>query len=85
MLTALARRHGTLAWAVLDGADDTESLGEHFGAGLFAREVDYMIEKEWARTGEDVLWRRTKAGLQMQEQQRRTLSNYVAGRHRACA
>nr|MBS0019391.1 glycerol-3-phosphate dehydrogenase [Gammaproteobacteria bacterium] len=85
MLTALARRHGTLAWAVLDGADDTESLGEHFGAGLFAREVDYMIEKEWARTGEDVLWRRTKAGLQMQEPQRRTLSNYVASRHGAGA
>lgn len=80
MLTAIARRHGTLAWEVLDGADDTESLGKHFGACLFAREVDYMIEKEWARTGEDVLWRRTKTGLQMQEEQRRAVSDYVAAR-----
>lgn len=80
MLTAIARRHGTLAWEVLEGADDIESLGTHFGACLFAREVDYMIRKEWAQTGEDVLWRRTKAGLQMQEQQRKTVSDYVASR-----
>jgi glycerol-3-phosphate dehydrogenase len=80
MLTAIARRHGTLAWEVLTGADDTESLGEYFGANLFAREVDHMIEKEWACTGEDVLWRRSKSGLQMQQEQRRRLSDYVASR-----
>ncbi|MGF1616172.1 MAG: glycerol-3-phosphate dehydrogenase [Gammaproteobacteria bacterium] len=78
ILSAVARRHGTLAGEVLAGADDPASLGEHFGAGLFAREVDYMIHNEWARTAEDLLWRRTKSGLQMGEEQRRTVSDYVA-------
>jgi glycerol-3-phosphate dehydrogenase len=38
-------------------------LGAEFGAGLSAREVDWLVEREWARTVEDVLWRRTKLGL----------------------
>jgi glycerol-3-phosphate dehydrogenase len=38
-------------------------LGEDFGAGLTAREVDWLVEHEWARTVEDILWRRTKLGL----------------------
>lgn len=80
VLKTIAQRHGTLAWEVLEGVDDLESLGKHFGAQLFAHEVDYMIQKEWARTGEDVLWRRTKSGLQMQAAQRRSVSDYVVSR-----
>ena len=38
-------------------------LGEHFGAGLYAAEVAYLVEHEWARTAEDILWRRTRKGL----------------------
>lgn len=38
-------------------------LGEDFGAGLTAREVDWLVEHEWARTVDDILWRRTKLGL----------------------
>ncbi|MFD1613429.1 glycerol-3-phosphate dehydrogenase [Sphingomonas tabacisoli] len=38
-------------------------LGEEFGAGLTAREVDWLVEREWARSVEDILWRRTKLGL----------------------
>jgi glycerol-3-phosphate dehydrogenase len=38
-------------------------LGEEFGAGLTAHEVDWLVTREWARTVEDVLWRRTKLGL----------------------
>jgi len=30
----------------------------------------YFVEREWAQTAEDVLWRRTKAGLAMTEAQR---------------
>ena len=38
---------------------------DFFGAGLTARELRYFVEREWAQTSEDVLWRRTKAGLLM--------------------
>ena len=65
-LRGLFRRHGALAPAVVgDG-----KLGEDFGGGLHAREVDYLREREWACTAEDVLWRRTKCGLHMSDAQR---------------
>ena len=61
VLHGVFRRHGTLATRVLgDGR-----LGEHYGAGLTEREVAHFIECEWARSAEDVLWRRTKCGLHM--------------------
>ena len=53
---------------------------KHFGAELYAREVDYFIEHEWAREGDDVLWRRTKAGLHLSVQQRQRVVHYVAAR-----
>jgi len=60
-LQAVFRRHGTLAATVLgDG-----NLGEHYGAGLTEREVRYLVDNEWAQSAEDVLWRRTKAGLHL--------------------
>ena len=77
---ALARRHGTLARLVLDGAQSPSDLGMYFGADLYAREVDYMIEQEWARTGEDILYRRTKTGLHLTPAQQKSLANYVAAR-----
>ena len=36
-----------------------------FGAGLTERELVWLREREWARTAEDVLWRRTKLGLRL--------------------
>ena len=42
-----------------------QDLGERFGADLTQREVDYLIEHEWARTADDILWRRTKLGLRV--------------------
>jgi glycerol-3-phosphate dehydrogenase len=47
---------------------------------LFEREVDYLIRHEWAQTGDDVLWRRTKAGLDMPEAERSRLDQYVRER-----
>ncbi|MCC7484116.1 MAG: glycerol-3-phosphate dehydrogenase [Burkholderiales bacterium] len=76
----LARRHGTLAADVLAGAADLAAMGEHFGGGLYAREIDYFIAREWARRGEDVLWRRSKAGLAMTAAERAAAEAYVARR-----
>jgi glycerol-3-phosphate dehydrogenase len=77
---ALAHRHGAGIDTVLNGARSPEDLGAYFGAELFAREVDYLIEREWARTAEDILYRRTKTGLHLTVEQRAAVDNYVAGR-----
>lgn len=78
LLAALARRHGALIETVLDGARSVEDLGTHFGADLYSREIDYFVAYEWARTAEDVLWRRTKAGLHLDAQQAGAVAQYLA-------
>jgi D-erythritol 1-phosphate dehydrogenase len=78
LLAALAHRHGTLATEVLGNARETGDLGAHFGADLYARELDYFIGHEWARSVEDVLWRRTKAGLSLSPTQRAAVARYLA-------
>ncbi len=70
LLRALAKRHGTRAPAILGDARKPADLGEHYGAQLTEREVDYLVRDEWARTAADVLWRRSKCGLPMSVAQR---------------
>jgi glycerol-3-phosphate dehydrogenase len=75
-LRPIFRRHGTHAQAVVgDG-----NLGEDFGAGLTERELRYFVEREWAQTAEDVLWRRTKAGLLMTPAQRARVAQVLGKR-----
>src|SRR5699024_4688417 len=61
----LARNYGTRIEYILAGASNMEALGEHFGQGLYASELHYLVKQEWARSCEDILWRRTKLGLKM--------------------
>ncbi|MEK1902739.1 MAG: glycerol-3-phosphate dehydrogenase C-terminal domain-containing protein, partial [Rhizobium sp.] len=49
-----------------------------FGSDLYEAEVRYLIEHEWARHAEDVLWRRTKDGLRLSKEQVRSLEEYMA-------
>jgi glycerol-3-phosphate dehydrogenase len=65
-LRGIFRRHGALADQVIGEGD----LGEHLGAELYESELRYFVEREWARSADDVLWRRSKAGLHMTPQQR---------------
>ncbi len=59
----LARAYGTEAAALLSGARTAADLGTDFGATVTAAELDWAIDREWVRTAEDFLWRRTKLGL----------------------
>jgi glycerol-3-phosphate dehydrogenase len=77
-LARLLRRHGTLSGEILDNAKSGSDLGEDFGGGLYERELAYLVEHEWARSAEDVLWRRTKCGLHMSEVQRRRVAERMA-------
>ncbi len=79
LLRDLGRRHGALATEVLGDAKTAADLGRNFGAGLTEREVDYFVRREWAVTADDVLWRRTKCGLGMDEAQRAALAAHLGG------
>ncbi len=70
VLRRLARTYGSELDAVLGGARSWEELGADFGGGLTERELDWLRAEEWARTAEDVLWRRTRLGLHLDPSQR---------------
>jgi len=69
-LERLLRRHGLCAAEILGDARETGDLGEAFGGGLYERELDFLVAREWAREPDDVLWRRTKCGLHMSAAER---------------
>ena len=79
-VAALARRHGSRATAVLGDAKTAADLGRDFGHGLTEREVDWFVREEWAAGAEDVLWRRTKAGLGMDAAGRDALAAHLGAR-----
>ena len=65
----LARLYGTDALKILGTTQTEAGLGRAFGGGLTEAELIHLMEKEWAETAEDVVWRRTKLGLVLDEEQ----------------
>ena len=78
LVDGIVRRHGSRAPRILENARSIADLGRHFGAGLTEREVEYLVAEEWAETAEDILWRRTKCGLHMDEAQRSAVEAFLA-------
>jgi glycerol-3-phosphate dehydrogenase len=70
LVARLSAAYGTRLPELLGGAARMDDLGRHFGAGLYEAEIRYLSDREYARTAEDVLWRRTKLGLLMSEAER---------------
>lgn len=75
----LVRLYGTKAHDILGDARTAEAMGRCFGDDLFECEVRYLVEKEWAVTAEDILWRRTKRGLTMSRAEAEALADYLSG------
>jgi glycerol-3-phosphate dehydrogenase len=83
LLRRLARAYGTRAARILGAAQTLEGLGTDFGGGLTQAEVDYLFEQEWARSAEDILYRRSKLGLHVPPGTVGRLDSYLA--RRLCA
>ncbi|HVK91733.1 MAG TPA: glycerol-3-phosphate dehydrogenase C-terminal domain-containing protein, partial [Mycoplana sp.] len=76
----LARAYGTRIEELLGSAKSMADLGEDFGAGLTGAEVDYLMRREWARSAEDILWRRSKLGLHVPVDAPAKIDAYIAKR-----
>ncbi|MTH78128.1 glycerol-3-phosphate dehydrogenase [Paracoccus aestuariivivens] len=76
----LLRTHGTETFAILGDARSRADLGRDFGAGLTEAEVSWFLAREYARTAEDILWRRTKLGLRLTPEQTADLTEWLAGK-----
>lgn len=71
------KAYGTQATEMLKGTTATKDLGKDFGAGLFELEVKWLINREWAQTVDDIIWRRTKLGLHMTNKQVKVLDQWM--------
>lgn len=80
-LLAMLRRHGSGVETILHDASCTDDLGIDFGCSLYQREVDVFLNREWAQTGNDILWRRTKCGLHMTDSEKSKIEDYVRQRN----
>jgi len=78
-LDRMLRAHGKNLETCLGDATDQADLGAHFGHGLYAQEIDYMLEREFARSADDVLHRRTKLAEVMTDNERAAVQSYIDG------
>jgi len=74
----LVRAYGTDTALILSDADKAEALGKYFGAGLFEQEIIWLIDREFAQTAEDILWRRSKLGLHMDDAEKASVNQWFA-------
>ncbi|WP_237216797.1 glycerol-3-phosphate dehydrogenase [Falsiroseomonas oryziterrae] len=78
-LRRLVRAYGSDLDALLGGASGPNAMGEAYGAGFTERELDWLVAKEWARTADDVLWRRSRLGLHMPQEGQERLRRRMGG------
>jgi glycerol-3-phosphate dehydrogenase len=71
LVARLSAAYGTRLREMIGASAGLADLGRHFGAGLYERELAWLRDREFARTAEDVLWRRTKLGLTMSDEEKR--------------
>ncbi|WCN07955.1 glycerol-3-phosphate dehydrogenase [Marinomonas mediterranea] len=69
--------YGSLTHTMLKGISSQADLGTLFGSDLYEAEVTYLIQHEWARSTEDILWRRTKLGLELNPEQVASLTLFI--------
>ena len=76
----LARAYGSEVKRVIGDARSAADLGRDFGHGFTERELEYLVEREWARMPEDVLWRRSKLGLHLDEKAKAAIADWFKRR-----
>jgi glycerol-3-phosphate dehydrogenase len=78
LIRRLCRAYGTRVERVMGNAQSLKDLGEEIAPQLFEAELQYMRDHEWARTGEDALWRRSKLGLRFDSLHRERVAAWFA-------
>lgn len=74
------RAYGTRCLAWLGNVRSPSDLGDEIAPGLYEAEVRYLVSAEWARSADDVLWRRSKLGLHFTPSQREAVTHWFARR-----
>ena len=82
MLTRLLRLYGTRIDTILGAANALSDLGACYGHDLYEAEVRYLMDQEWVRDLDDLIWRRSKLGLRLTKDQQAVLKQRLAKENR---
>ena len=77
VLARLVRAYGIRIADIIGSESMPSDLGAEIAPGVFEAELAYLREVEFARTGEDVLWRRSKLGLHLDEAGRSAITRWM--------
>ena len=77
LLRRYARSYGTSMDIFLQGARVLKDLGQDFGGGIYEAEILYLLRFEFAKTAEDVLWRRSKLGVHIDDKSAAKVDAYI--------
>ncbi|MQL49138.1 glycerol-3-phosphate dehydrogenase [Photorhabdus khanii] len=72
-----ARTYGSNSELILQGANNLADLGEFFGQGLYEAELCYLVNNEWVVELDDAIWRRTKLGMWLNEEQKQRIAVWL--------
>lgn len=72
-----AKNYGARVDILLNQIFQLSDLGHHFGCGLYQKEIEFLMQNEWAVTADDILWRRTKLGLEFSEKEKNELEVFM--------
>ncbi|WP_425046472.1 glycerol-3-phosphate dehydrogenase [Primorskyibacter sp. S87] len=78
----LIRSYGTEAAAMLGDAASIDDLGRMFGGTLSERELLWLMDHEFARRADDVVWRRSKLGLRLSAEEISEIDEWMRSRAR---
>jgi glycerol-3-phosphate dehydrogenase len=80
VLRRMAWAYGSRVRTVLGSASRLAHLGEPIAEGLYEAELEHLAAREWARSADDVLWRRSKLGLHLSAEGQRRVADWFARR-----
>ena len=78
IIKRLIRQYGTEAAIIFEGCTSLDNLGKNFGHGIFQQELDWTIANEWVSQADDFLWRRSKLGLRLRDEEKNEINAYIA-------
>ncbi len=78
LLQRYVRSYGDRVEYFLHGKENLLELGEHYGDQVYQVEIDYLVKNEWAKSAEDILWRRSKLGLHVSDATVSNIEAYLA-------
>jgi glycerol-3-phosphate dehydrogenase len=77
LLVRLVKAYGKDAYQVLGDAKSDNDLGHLFGWDLYQREVQWLMDHEYACTADDIIWRRSKLGLRLTQEEVASLEHWM--------